>query len=139
MNKKKPLLITCILLIMIIILVLFSTNIINYKNAVSTTDNPIEILINNSLSIQYGNSKIDLKSVFTSEFIDRIEENENNFYKKKLAPYKILYKNFKIKKVGENEFVVSVHIDDMNGRYIQVIHLIKNEDVYLISDIEYDI
>jgi len=139
MNKKNPLLIICISLIMIIILVLFGTNIINNKKAISTTDNPMEILINNSLSIQYGNSKIDLKSVFTSEFIDRIEENENNFYKKKLAPYKILYKNYKLKKVGENEFVVSIHIEDRNGRYIQVIHLIKNEDVYLISDIEYDI
>ncbi|MHB8128943.1 MAG: hypothetical protein ACYDEX_08090 [Mobilitalea sp.] len=79
-----------------------------------------------------------MNSVFTNEFIDSID-NKSNFYKKNLAPYKILYKNYKLKKVGENEFVVSVHIDDMNGRYIQVIHLIKSEDVYLISKIEYDI
>ncbi len=79
---------------------------------------------------------MDLDKVFAYKFIDGID---NNFYKKKLAPYKIVFRNYKLHEVRENEFVVSVHIKDKNGKYIQVIYVKKQEDRYLITKIEYDI
>jgi hypothetical protein len=122
------------LFIITVILLLFLNN--DYQKNIISNNSPIEELINNSLSIQYGNSDMDLDKVFTNEFIDGID---NNFYKKNLAPYKIVFKNYKLRKVRENEFVVSVHIKDKNGKYIQVIHVKKYEDKYLITNIEYDI
>ncbi len=132
--KKKILPIISILFITAVILFLFFNN--YYQKNINSNSSPVEILINNSLSIQYGNSDIDLDKVFTNEFIDGID---NNFYKKKLAPYKIVFRNYKLREVRENEFVVSVHIKDKNGKYIQVIHIKKNKDKYLITKIEYDI
>ncbi len=136
MNRKKFFLIPTALLISIA--VLFGARIIHNKDSVSATNDPIEYLINNSLSIQYGIGNIELSSVFTEEFIDNIDRN-SHFYKKKLAPYQIIYKNYNLRKVAENEFTVSVHIEDKNGGYIQVIHVIKEGESYLIANIEYDI
>jgi hypothetical protein len=132
--KRKRLPIITILFITAIILFLYFSN--NYQININSNNSPIDTLINNSLSIQYGNSDIDLDKVYTNEFIDSID---NNFYKEKLAPYKIAFRNYKLRDVRENEFVVSVHIKDKDGKYIQVIHIKQYIDKYLISKIEYDI
>jgi hypothetical protein len=136
MNKKILILIPTVLLI--IIAVLYALTLIYRNDSINTTDDPVENLINNSLSIQYGNNNIDPNSVFTEEFIDGIDNN-HYFYKDKLIPYQITYKHYNLTEIAENEYVVSVHIEDRNGSYIQVIHIIKEHDCYLISDIEYDI
>jgi hypothetical protein len=136
MNRRLLILIPTVVLILIVIgfgLRQFS----NESSEVGTGD-PIENLINNSLSIQYGTENIELKSVFTDELIDYID-TDYNFYKEELGPYQVVYKNFRLKEVAENEYTVSVHIEDKNGRYIQVVHIIKEGECYLISDIEYDI
>jgi hypothetical protein len=136
MNRRLLILIPTVVLILIVIgfgLRQFS----NESSEVGTGD-PIENLINNSLSIQYGTENIELKSVFTDELIDYID-TDYNFYKEELGPYHVVYKNFHLKEVAKNEYTVSVHIEDKNGRYIQVVHIIKEGECYLISDIEYDI
>lgn len=136
MNKKKLSLISITFLI--IMAFMFASKLNNRKNSITTTDDPISNLINHSLSIQYGIENIELNSVFTEKFIDSIDNN-SNFYKEKLAPYQITYKNYNLTKIDKNEYVLSVHIEDKNGSYIQVVHVVKEGERYLISDIEYDI
>lgn len=136
MSKKKLSLI--IITLLIISAFMFASNLSKRKNSITTIDDPIPNLINHSLSIQYGIENIDLNSVFTEEFIDRIDNN-SNFYKEKLAPYQITYKNYNLTKIDEKEYVLRVHIEDRNGSYIQVIHVVKEGERYLISNIEYDI
>lgn len=140
MNKKAILFIISLLLILLIALGFIYTNIVNSNNANTTDNNSIKNIVNNSLWIQYSNNNTNIDRVFTNDYIDDIDKS-SNFYKKNLAPYKIVDKNYirSLIKVSENEFIVSVQIDDKNGRYIQIIHIIKERDVYLISNIEYDI
>jgi hypothetical protein len=57
----------------------------------------------------------------------------------KLAPYHIIYRNYNLKEIAENEYVISVHIEDKDGRYIQILNIIKEKEDYRISKIEYDI
>ena len=136
MNRMRISLIILIALVAIIIILVWKSS---YNNSNTSEKDPIDKLINSSLSIQYDKrNTIELSSVFTREFIDMID-NSSNFYKFNLAPYKVVFRNYTLNQVGENEFVVSIHIKDKNGRYIQVIHLIKRNDEYLISEIEYDI
>jgi hypothetical protein len=136
MNRKIRLLIPATFLL--IIAVLSASSMARDKNSGSASSDPIDHLINNSLSIQYGTDDIDLKSVFTEEFIKNLDQN-SNFDKKKLAPYQINYKNYNLREEAANEYVVSVSIEDKDGSYIQVIHITKEEGVYRISRIEYDI
>ena len=137
---KRPLVIVISFLSMFVIFALLGF-VMNEKNTVSTTDdtnNPIEDLIKSSLSIQYGESELALDTVFTDEFIDSIDY-DSNFYKKKLAPYKIVATDYKLRKAEDNEYTVSISIEDKNGSYIQIIHFVKQEEGYFISNIEYDI
>lgn len=39
----------------------------------------------------------------------------------------------------DGELVVAVRVEDQQGSYIQVIHMIKDKTSYLIDNIEYDI
>ncbi|MDF2907697.1 MAG: hypothetical protein K0R34_3018 [Herbinix sp.] len=136
MNRKYLLLISAVFLL--IIAILSASSMDRDKNSGLASSDPIDSLINNSLSIQYGTDDIDLKSVFTEEFINNLGQN-SNFDKKKLAPYQIIYKNYNLREEAANEYVVSVSIEDKDGSYIQVIHITKEEGVYRISRIEYDI
>lgn len=136
MSRIKRILIPAILLITIV--VLFVPRILQDKEADSTSSDPIERLINHSLSIQYGTDDIDVYSVFTEEFIVNLDQ-DRYFDKTKLAPYHIIYRNSNLLEIAENEYVVSVHIEDKDGRYIQILHIIKEKENYRISKIEYDI
>ncbi len=122
----------------IVIIVLSALSLFRRTNPINTTDDPIDKLISNSLSIQYGTGNTNLDSVYTQEFIDGIDNNYN-FYKEELAPYQITFKDYTLKATTESDYVVSVHIKDRNGSYIQVVHIIEANDRYLISEIEYDI
>ena len=104
------------------------------------TTNQLKCLVSTSLLIQYSNDNTNIDNVFTKDFINNMDKS-SNFYKKDLAPYKIIDKGClnSLTKVNENEFTVSVNIEDKRGRYIQIIHIIKLGDVYYISNIEYDI
>ena len=116
---------------------------LNYTNAgyrLECGNYSNEDLIKEAIKIQYrGGDKKELERIFTSDFIKQIDSN-TNFYKKKI--FYSVEKNFmkSFKELDENQFKVSVSVEDSSGSYIQIITLAKDSnDKYLISNIEFDI
>jgi hypothetical protein len=96
-------------------------------------------LITKSLDIQYGTSNIVLTEVFTNEFVNKIE-GISAFYKKELKPYKIISINYyETKDISAGHLVVYVRVEDTEGEYAQIVHLVKKNGIFAIDDIEYDI
>lgn len=99
----------------------------------------INELIDKSLKIQYGSEEIELAEVFTDEYIQSISKS-TDFYKKDLAPYKIVAANLdRIDYALTDNFAINVRVNDKKGDYIQVMHFIKKSGQYFVGDIEYDI
>jgi hypothetical protein len=116
---------------------LMKTN--NYEVHEDSNSNCINDLIDKSLKIQYKVDNIALTDVFTDEFIKKIPV-ASNFYKQDLKPYKIISTNLDaVKDISINNQVVYVRINDSKGDYIQVMHFVKKDGKFLISEIEYDI
>lgn len=110
-----------------------------YEQRYNGTSQDIEIkrLIKVSLDIQYKKKTENLELTFTQEFINNIKDN---FYKKNLSPYIVLDNDFiETLTANNDEFIVSIRIADRKGSYIQVVHIVKNNNMYLIDNIEYDI
>jgi len=142
MSRKKVYIII-VLLILVSSLVVLKFKIAENKGSdmlIPENTGPISRIVISSLLVQYSNDKPDINKIYTKDFINSIKNNIN-FYKEKLASFKFVNKNFlnSLREVKENEFTVRVHIDDKRGRYYQVIHIVKQDDVYLVSNIEYDI
>lgn len=100
----------------------------------------IKGLVYGTIEMQYLGSSEDMDKLYTPSFLQTIK-SDTKFYKTDLCPYYIVDKNYmnNLKKINENEYTVSVAIEDKKGRYIQVIHIIKQNGNYLIANIEYDI
>lgn len=92
-----------------------------------------------AISIQYGNKDIMKTEVFTKNYLDKISDDQN-FYKEQLNPYKIVESNVEdVKSSSDGNLVINVRVNDKNGGYFQVIHMIKTDGRYYVDNIEYDI
>ncbi len=106
---------------------------------VSTSqEKEIRDLVKTSLEIQYEHKTEALDLVYTEEFYSNLPDY---YYKDNLGPCEITNYDFMttLTKTDDGELVVAVRVEDKQGSYIQVIHMIRNESGYLISNIEYDI
>lgn len=113
--------------------------IVSDKPKTEELNKSIKDLINKSLDVQYGRSRIELSQVFSSNFISKIQDTLD-FYKKDLNPYKIVSINLNELKDGSaDNFVAYVRVSDLEGEYFQVIHIIKKDGMFIIEGIEYDI
>lgn len=101
-------------------------------------ENEIRELIYESLDIQYGHKTEDLELVYTKDFLGSIPDG---FYKDALSPYMDANDDFMttLRTADNGEFVVDVRVEDKQGGYIQIIHIVKDKTNYLIDSIEYDI
>lgn len=105
-------------------------------------DKDITDLVNKSLNVQYNLSETELTSIYSSEFVEKIKDMPNLFYKMDLKPYKIISMHqvsYKIEKASIETFVFYVRISDNKGDYFQVIHMVKKNGAFIINNIEYDI
>lgn len=98
----------------------------------------IRALVQASLDIQYEHETEDLDSVYTKKFSSNFPDY---YYKDDLGPCKITNYDFMttLTETEEGELVVAVRVEDKQGSYIQVIHIVKDKSNYLIDYIEYDI
>ena len=128
----------CIIVISILMFLLTGCS-DNNKEVKADNSVAFNSLIEKVISIQYGNKDIKETDIFSKEYIDKIPKDEN-FYKDKLNPYRILSSNIEeTKSDTEEKFEVCVRIADKEGEYIQVLHMIKINERYFVDNIEYDI
>lgn len=142
-NKSKAIFIALSVVICISLLVclvyyinLHRISSYNSKEKVLT----MEQIVNKVIKVQYrGSNEEELKQIFTPNFIASINSTPN-FYKKRIF-YKV-DKNFMstLQTINQNDYKLSVRVEDLSGSYIQVITLTKDTNGnYLIHKIEYDI
>lgn len=117
-------------LVCVAVIFVLGFNWVSNINKFKDIDSNIKNIILSSLDIQYNHKKIGLDKVFTSEFIDKIDEY---FYKQDKRPYRIL----EMKKIDEMTF--DIRIKDKDGEYIQETHFIKKGSKYFVGKILYDI
>ena len=136
-NRRSTLIKTLILIILLLILIYALAT--NLKSAEKLDNTDVNALIKASLEVQYNQTEYTLSEIYTDAFISTIEDT--NFYKPKLAPYKIM--NEGIVQIDENKdkalLIFSVHLEDQAGSYFQTITIKKIDTHYQIDRIEYDI
>lgn len=120
-------------IITIIILISLVFIIASYRN-----DIIIKQLIVKSIESQYNDEKVNLGQLYTKEFIEKVK-NDKTFYKENLRPYKIINIYTIEKNIKKGDYSFGVRISDKNGEYIQIMHVKKINNSFLIFDIEYDI
>ncbi len=138
MLKRRSTLIKTLVLIMLLLVMIFALA-KNLKSAEKLDNTDVNALIKASLEVQYSQTEYTLSEIYTDAFISTIKDT--NFYKTKLAPYKIMAEG--IVQIDENKdktlLIFSVHLEDQADSYFQTITIKKIDTHYQIDRIEYDI